>query len=51
MSKDDVRKYNLLCVKCPFCKEIVEAEVTEINNSKTIYCPACKAKAEYKINN
>ncbi len=26
------------CVTCPFCKEIVTAELTET----TIHCPACK---------
>lgn len=26
------------CVTCPFCKEIVTAELTP----KTIHCPACK---------
>lgn len=28
----------LPCVKCPFCKEIVNAVLTP----KTIHCPACK---------
>ena len=38
-SKDN--KY-LPCVTCPFCKEIVTAELTP----KTIHCPACKITVE-----
>lgn len=28
----------MACVTCPFCKELVDAELTE----STISCPACK---------
>ena len=33
----DDQKY-LPCVTCPFCKEVVTAELTP----RTIHCPACK---------
>lgn len=49
MSKNTVKEYYLSCVKCPFCHEIVEAKVTETKEVKTIFCPACKAMAKYKV--
>ena len=51
MSNDKSREYYLPCVTCPFCKEIVEAKVTENKDLKKIFCPACKVTKEYKINN
>lgn len=36
IDKDDPTKMS--CVTCPFCKEIVTAELTPT----TIHCPACK---------
>jgi hypothetical protein len=36
------------CVKCPFCKEVVEAKIVEMAGTKTISCPACKVSVPYK---
>lgn len=33
----------LKCVKCPFCKEIVDAHMTKTS----ISCPACKVTVNY----
>lgn len=33
----------LLCVKCPFCKQIVDAHMTKIS----ISCPKCKVTVNY----
>lgn len=38
-SKDNSK---MPCVTCPFCKEIVTAELTP----RTIHCPACKVTVE-----
>lgn len=35
---DKVDPTKMPCVTCPFCKEIVTAELT----ATTIHCPACK---------
>ena len=49
MIKKHLKEYSLLCVKCPFCQEIVEAKVSETKTMKKIFCPACKTVKEYKI--
>lgn len=49
--KNNGEKYFLPCVKCPFCGEIVEAEVIETKTTKTIFCPACNVKKNYPIDN
>ena len=51
MTKDNINEYSLPCVKCPFCKEIVEAKVIETFDLKKIFCPTCKTIAEYPIAN
>lgn len=33
----------LMCVKCPFCQEIVNAHMTKT----TISCPACRITVSY----
>lgn len=33
----------LMCVKCPFCKQIVNAHMTKT----TISCPECKALVQF----
>ena len=51
MSSSKINEYSLPCVKCPFCKQIVEAKVNETKDLKKIFCLACKTVAEYPIDN